>query len=225
MKLLWQQIASTTITEILCSTKLDGVVLDLEHGCFNNSDIYQSIQIASLKRKKVLVRITDIDKSLVRMVLDANADGIILSTVESVSNFMNLYKICDYNLQRGQGLVRENFWGEKPFSKRLPLIIPQIETKAGVVISDSLSNVYSGPVLVGPYDLSASCGEVGNFNNEEFKSGMRMLKKTFGTKLGYHIVKDVDKQIEGLKDSEFLAFGMDSLFLIDGIKRIEEAVL
>lgn len=225
MKLMWQQIPSTTITEILCRTKLDGVVLDLEHGCFNNTDVYQSIQIATLLEKKVLVRITDIDRCLIRMVLDANVDGIILSTVESIYNLQDLVELCDYEFSRGQGLVRENLWGEKPFSKRKPLVVPQIETLVGVSISSDIAEIHKGPVLVGPYDLSASCGDVGNFENNEFKQCMNRLKVTFGTKLGYHIVKDVDKQIEGLKDSEFLAFGMDSLFLIDGIKRIEEIVL
>ena len=41
MKLAWQQIPSTVITEIFCNGKFDGVVLDTEHGCFNDEDVYR----------------------------------------------------------------------------------------------------------------------------------------------------------------------------------------
>jgi 2-dehydro-3-deoxyglucarate aldolase len=230
MKLLWQQIASTTITEILCNSKLDGVVLDLEHGCFSNTDIYQSIQIATLMKKKVFVRLTCVDENLIRMTLDAGVDGIIMSTVESETELVRLQNLCCYknknnlftqNGQRGRGLVRENMWGKKPFKFRVPMIIPQIETVKGVERIEQIKEVCLGPVLVGPYDLSASCGDVGNFESPSFKKSMSKLKEVMGSDLGYHIVKDADKQIEGLKGSKFLAFGLDTLFLLDGISSIE----
>ena len=51
MKLLWQQISSTIISEIYADSAYDGVVLDTEHGSFSNEKLYASIQIITLKRK------------------------------------------------------------------------------------------------------------------------------------------------------------------------------
>jgi len=230
MKLLWQQMASTTITEIFCSSKLDGVVLDLEHGCFNNTDIYQSIQIAMLMKKKIFARLTCVDEQLIRMCLDAGASGLILSTVEDVEEFARFRDLCFYkdsrnllipNGVRGRGLVRENMWGNKPFKLPIPMVIPQIETIKGVSIAETIKKMCLGPVLVGPYDLSANCGSVGDFESKIFLTQMDRLKKIFGEDLGYHIVKDVKNQIKDLKDSKFLAFGLDTLFINNGIKEVE----
>jgi 2-keto-3-deoxy-L-rhamnonate aldolase RhmA len=225
MKLFWQQIPSTVITEILCSNRLDGVVLDNEHGCFNNTDLCQSIQIATLSNKKVFVRITNIDEQLIRMVLDHGATGIILSTTEDVNDFIRLKSLCKYPPLgvRGQGLVRENFWGEKDLkTQRTPMVIPQIETINGVIEAKKIYEHCEGPMLVGPYDLSASCGDVGNFKNPYFINHLNTLKIIAGKKLGYHIVKDIEGQLEDLKDSNFLAFGLDTLFLIDGVKSVDK---
>ena len=224
MKLFWQQIPNTTITEILCNTKFDGVVLDNEHGCFNNVDLCQCIQVATLSKKRVFVRITNIDEQLVRMVLDHGASGIILSTTESALDVIKLMNLCRYPPigTRGQGLVRENFWGKNGITRsREPMVVPQIETINGVIAAKEIYEICKGPILVGPYDLSASCGDVGNFKNENFIKHLRMLRSVVGKDLGYHIVKDVKGQIEDLKYSKFLAFGLDTLFLIDGVEAIE----
>ena len=83
MKLFWQQIPSPLITEIFCSSSFDGVVLDLEHGHFNNESLYSCIQVGTLLKKNILVRVSHLDKQTIRLCLDANASGIILSTVET----------------------------------------------------------------------------------------------------------------------------------------------
>lgn len=44
MKALWQQIPSVEITRIYCNTNFDAVVLDLEHGVFNNETLFSLIQ-------------------------------------------------------------------------------------------------------------------------------------------------------------------------------------
>ena len=50
MKLSWQQIPSTIISEMLCED-FDGVVLDTEHGCFNNETLYKCKQNITAKDK------------------------------------------------------------------------------------------------------------------------------------------------------------------------------
>jgi len=227
MKLLWQQIPGTIITEIFCKSKaFDGVVLDAEHGTFNNSDIFSSIQTAKLLNRLAFVRIASIDKKLIQMSLDAGANGIILSTVEDIDNFKYFIKLCSYPPSgiRGQGLVRENDWGQKQFFNRSIWTIPQIETKRGLDISPYIQAIYNGPVLVGPYDLSASLGCVGNFKDEAFVGAINCLKKLFGHNLGFHLVKNTIEDYPDLKNSSFLAFGMDTIFLIDECKRLGDFI-
>ena len=244
MKLLWQQIPSPVITEIFCSSPFDGVVLDLEHGHFNNETLYSCIQVGTLLNKTVLARISHLDKQVIRMCLDANISGIILSTVETFDQAKEFYDYCIYPFRtrrdsfssdqrgvirnfpfvetggvRGQGLVRENLWGQKDLKLRKPLIIPQIETKTGVDNIHEISKIDFDYYLVGPYDLSASLGKVGDFDSEEFQSCILKLKNHIPNKLGFHIPSNVESKIKDYQDYPFLALGMDTTFLINETKK------
>ena len=223
MKLLWQQIPSPIITEIFCSSSFDGVVLDLEHGHFNNETLYSCIQVGTLLNKAVLARFSHLDKQVMRMVLDAGISGVILSTVESTEQAKEFYDYCIYpcNGKRGQGLVRENLWGMKPLELRKPIIIPQIETVTGVENIERISDINFDYYLVGPYDLSASLGAVGDFESLDFRRALEYLKNNVGDKLGFHIPCDVKDKFKDYKDYNFLALGMDTTFIIENIKDIE----
>ncbi len=224
MRLLWQQLPSPTITEILCNSTLDGVVFDLEHGCFNNETLYTCIQVCLLKNKLCFIRVTWLDKTVIRMSLDAGVSGVIFSTVQNYFKAKEYYDYCFYPPKgsRGQGLVRENEWGNKDFKKRDPIVVAQIETRAGLDNISIIAEVDFDYFMVGPYDLSASLGCVGNFDSPVYKTAIEKLKSKVGNKLGYHIVKNIEDQLDIYRDSEFLALSMDTLFLIDGIKRIED---
>ena len=84
MNLIMQTIPSPLVSELLAYSELDGIILDTEHGCFNNETLYSCIQVITLSKKKCFVRFTDLNKQLVRMCLDAGVDGVIFSTVEHV---------------------------------------------------------------------------------------------------------------------------------------------
>jgi len=223
MRLLWQQLPSPIITEILCNSTFDGVVFDLEHGCFNNETLYTCIQVCLLKNKLCFIRVTWLDKTIIRMSLDAGCSGVIFSTVEQYAQAKGLYDYCLYPPEgnRGRGLVRENKWGEEDFEARRPIIVAQIENEQGVRNIDLISQVNFDYFMVGPYDLSASLGCIGDFNSSLYINAIMELKTKVGDRIGYHIVKDIKSQIEIYKDSEFLALSTDTLFLINGIHDIE----
>ena len=242
MKLFWQQIPSPVITEIFCSQSFDGVVLDLEHGHFNNETLYSCIQVGTLCNKAVLARVSHLDKQVIRMCLDAGISGIILSTVETVDQAQEFFDYCIYPYRkrkesfktdqtgvirknfltetggkRGQGLVRENMWGAKPLTFRRPLIIPQIETVSGANNIKDISQLDFDYYLVGPYDLSASLGKVGDFSSPEFQECLKRLKDFAGYKLGFHIPSKLRDEWPKYKDYKLLALGMDTTFLTEKI--------
>ena len=223
MTLLWQQIPSPIVTEILCNSTLDGVVFDLEHGCFNNETLYTCIQVCLLKNKLCFIRVTCLDKTIIRMSHDAGVSGVIFSTVQNYSQAKELYSYCFYPHKgsRGQGLVRENQWGNKDLNPRNPIVVAQIETQQGLDNISLISEIDFDYFMVGPYDLSASLGCLGDFNSPLYKAAIEQLKLKVGDKLGYHIVKDIKSQIETYKDSKFLALSMDTLFLINGIQNVQ----
>jgi len=222
MILSWQQIPSTTITELLCHG-FDGVVLDTEHGVFNNETLFSCIQVAKSKNKTCLVRLTEVSKTLIRYCLDSGVDGLIFSTIETVEQCQDIIDYCYYSPRgkRGLGLVRQNFWGEKELIQKEPIIIPQIETKAGI---DNLQEIMKNNFdyyLLGPYDLSLSLGDAGNFDSDIF---LRYIDKA--TKLipkhqmAVHIPKNIDLEIDKYDGYGVKCLGMDTIAILEYNKRM-----
>jgi len=227
MKLAWQQIPSPTISELLCRN-LDGVVLDTEHGCFNNETLYSCIQIITANNKKCFVRLTEINKTLIRICLDAGITGIIFSTVETARQARKIHELCKFPKhggKRGLGLVRQNKWGYGGLVSAPPVVIAQIETKKGI---DNLKEIHSHEFdyyMIGPYDLSASLGIPGDFDNHKYLEAIKKVKETITDldQLAVHIPTEVGKQIDKYREYGIIAVGMDTTILLEGYKELKNA--
>lgn len=226
MKLLWQQIPSTIISELYSNSDFDGVVIDTEHSPFNNETLFSCIQVVKLSNKKCFVRLAHLDKIITKMCLDAGCDGIIFSTVESKEQAQEMIDYCRYPAfggKRGQGLVRENKWGEELLGRSEPIIIAQIETKDGVDNLEEIVECGFDKYLIGPYDLSASLGCVGEINNKKCLTYIDKILYIVGKKnLGIHLPKNVEAYYPKYKDYGFVALGMDTTLLIEKLKEISK---
>jgi len=227
MRLLWQQIPSTIISEIFASAKnFDGVVLDTEHSPYNEETLFSCIQVIRLSGKKCFVRLPYLDRSRTKICMDAGCDGLIFSTIETAMQAKEIFEFCKYPGQtysgrRGQGLVRENGWGTEPLGLGQPILIGQIETKVGVQSIPSIEGVGAFDMyLIGPYDLSASLGCVGDFEDRRYKQAILDIKSQIDdSRLGIHIPKNIEESLSDYHSFGFAALGMDTTFLLD---RIEE---
>jgi len=226
MILSWQQIPSPVISEIMCHN-FDGVVLDLEHGCFNNESAFTCLQVIKASQKKCFIRLTEVDKTKIRYFLDAGVDGIIFSTVETEEDCNKIIDYCYFSPKgkRGLGLVRQNFWGEDGLIHDQPIIIPQIETKTAIDNLKSITSKNFDYYLIGPYDLSLSLNCPGQFDNEIFLSYINKVSAEIPkSKLAVHIPKNIDNQIHKYVDYGVKCLGMDTIALLDYNKRILEHV-
>ena len=232
MLLSWQQIPSTTISEIMC-VGFDGVVLDTEHGCFNNESVYSSIQLIKSKSKKSFVRLTEVSATMIRYCLDAGCDGLIFSTVETEDQCQKIINSCYYPPKggRGLGLVRENLWGhEKRLIDKIPIIVPQIESKTGVENIERIKSYGFDHYLVGPYDLSLSLGIPGDFKNAKFQDAIKTIRSHVPNhNMAIHIPKAIEtwdlwenEMSEWLQYREYgmVCLGMDTIALLNYNKRV-----
>ena len=227
MNLTLQTIPSPLISELLTFSELDGIVLDTEHGHFNNETLYSCIQVITLRKKKCFVRFTDLNKQLVRMCLDAGVDGVIFSTIENPSAANDIIQYCKYPSQggnRGCGLVRENCWGEKSLDQHQPLIIGQIETKTAIDNLQELMHCDFDIFLIGPYDISSSLKIPGNFGDLNYFTYINKVYNMISLdKLGLFLptFKDIDnfKNLDN-KRPNLLILGMDSDFILQSVKSI-----
>ncbi len=227
MRLTWQQIPSTVVSEILCINS-EGVVLDTEHGCFNNETLFSCIQVIRQNQKKCLVRLTEVNKEKIRYCLDAGADGLIFSTIETDDQCRKIIEFSCFSPKgkRGLGLVRQNQWGAT--GKLLcddPILIPQIETKKSI---DNLENIKSynfDYFLIGPYDLSLSLGLPGDFSNKNFHSKICQYNDIIPKeKRAVHIPNNIEDSLDKYKDYGLVCLGMDTIAILEFHRSIMKSV-
>ena len=129
--------------------------------------------------------------------------------------------------KRGVGFSVANSFGKyfdqyKKFSQN-PFIIAMIENSIALDNLDAiLQTKYLDGIFIGPYDLSASLGVPGNFENKLFVDAIKYIKqkcKKYNVPYGIHVVEpDIKKYKKILKEGySFVAFSMDTRILTAGI--------
>jgi len=228
MNLTLQSIPSPLISEIMAESQFDGVVLDTEHGHFNNETLFNCIQVITLSNKKCFVRVTDLNKQLIRMCLDAGVDGLIFSTIETHTQALELIEYSTYPMHggiRGSALVRENKYGELEIGKKIPILVGQIETKRAVDNLINLLNCKFDYFVVGPYDLSASLGCTADWSNPLYNTYLNKINSNIPTnRLGAFLPSknDIERFIaSNTQRPELLIWGLDIDFLKIGLKNIK----
>ena len=224
MKLLWQQIPSTEVTKIYCNSKCDGIVLDTEHGVFNNETLFSLIQLINASGKKSFVRITEPTKTFCRLLLDSGVSGLIFSTLDTL-DIPNIRNWCKYPPEgsRGQGLVSENDWGDNPLQENNVILIAQIENQKAIdelnfIKGSNLFDYY----LLGPYDLTADLGCVGDWKNKNYIFNITKFNETIPkVKQGVHIVSNIEEEYRTkFKDYGLIALGMDTTIIKEQINKL-----
>lgn len=220
MKLAWQQLPSPVVSELLCQNNFDGVVLDLEHSCFDYETLFSCIQVISLNNKKCFVRLTDIDKTKIRYCLDSGAHGLIFSTVEKLKQAKDARQFSSFPKwggKRGLGLVRQNKWGKEDLLSEPPILIAQIETKEGIenlkeIADTSVFDYY----MLGPFDLSSSVGIPGDFLHKDYVSAIKFFDSIIPpNKRSVHIPRDIEKELKKYSNYGIVALGMDTISILN----------
>ena len=224
MKLLWQQIPSTEVTKLYCNSNCDGIVLDTEHGVFNNETLFTLIQLINASGKKSFVRITEPTKTFCRLLLDSGVSGLIFSTLDTL-DIPNIRRWCKYPPEgsRGQGLVSENDRRDKPLQEDNVILVAQIENQKGIeelnfIKGSELFNYY----LLGPYDLTADLGCVSDWKNENYIFNITKFNEVIPKeKRGVHLVSNIEEEYRTkFKDYGFVALGMDTTIIKEQINKI-----
>ena len=225
MTALWQQIPSVEITRLYCNTNFDAVILDLEHGVFNNETLFSLIQLINASNKLSFVRVTEPSKSQIRLLLDSNVSGIIFSTLK-IEQTSKIKEWCFYPPfgKRGQGLVSENNWGDDKLQLNKVKLVAQIENKESI---SQLSNIVKTDLfdyyVLGPYDLTADLCCVADWENKKYLELIEKFNKEIPVKKrGVHIVSNIENEYKNkFKKYGFVALGMDTTIVKSGIKNLE----
>ena len=219
----WLSLPNESVAEIFAKAGYEWVVIDLEHSAININKAEQLIRVIDLAGSKPFVRLSGHSASQIKRVLDAGAKGILAPMVESQAQIEGIVVACHYPPRgnRGMGLARAQGYGEAnakseyitTTSKHIE-IYAQIESVAGIANLDSIFSQEIDGYFIGPYDLSASLGNPGIFDSDDFIEAEEQILKAsqrHQVKAGYHLVEPNAKQIPILlnKGYDMIAFSVD----------------
>ncbi|MDQ6760601.1 MAG: aldolase/citrate lyase family protein [Acidobacteriota bacterium] len=180
------QLRSQDVVRILAAAGFNWAFLDTEHGGFDLETIQDLCRIASYVGLSPIVRVPDLQYSLIARALDCGAEGIIFPRVESpelLAKAVSWIKFPPVGI-RGFGLTPLQVDFEKVGIPEMiehinanTMVVLQIETKLAVEIRDELLSVTGiDAVMVGPVDLSISLGVPGDFQHPLMVDAMEKIR-------------------------------------------------
>ncbi len=222
----WITIASSDVAEIMAKTGFEWLVVDMEHSSIGFSECQNLVRTIELCGIAPLVRVGKNDPLIIKRVMDAGAHGIVVPMVNSKRDAESAIDAVHYPPMggRGVGLHRAQGYGVtfqeyKKWLKKESVIIAQIEHKEGVESIDEILSLDGiDGIFVGPYDLSASYGEPGNFSSKNVKEALKRIVKSAHERkksCGFHVVyPDIALMKNKIKEGyNVLAYSTDFLLL------------
>lgn len=180
---LWCSLASPSVTELLGIAGFDWMMLDGEHA---PNDVVTFIpQLMALKdsASAPVVRPPWNDPVMIKRLLDAGFYNFLIPFVESADQARKAVEATRYPPAGIRGVSasqRHNRYGSMPdYFARVNdniAVMVQIESRAGMAAVDEIAGVEGvDGVFVGPHDLAAALGHLGNPAHPEVQESIRHL--------------------------------------------------
>ena len=164
------------VVEILSLTGFDFIVLDQEHGLGDPSSLPAQLHAMSATPTVGVVRVPWNDHVYLKRVLDAGAEAVLIPSINTAEEARAAVAACLYPMRGRRGTaassVRASSYGMAPdyvatCAENL-MIACQIESAQAVENIDEILAVDGiDMLLIGPTDLSATVGQMGNIRHPE----------------------------------------------------------
>lgn len=216
----WSSLASAITTEVLGVAGFDWILLDGEH---SPNDIGTFIpQLMALKDSPSapVVRPTSNNAVELKRLLDAGFYNFLIPFVESADEAQQAVRATRYPPQGMRGVSvsqRSNRYGTVPdYFKSINdhiCVMVQIESRVGVSAAKAIAGVDGVDcVFVGPSDLAADMGHLGNSNHPDVQAGIAAVfadAKACGKPTGILAPVEADARRYMAMGATFVGVGSD----------------
>jgi 2-dehydro-3-deoxyglucarate aldolase len=214
---------SAAVAEIFALVGFDWLFLDGEHGPMEIGDVVAILQAVG-NRIACVVRVPASEEGPIKKTLDQGAEGIIVPQVSTAQQAESVVRFARYSPlgSRGVGLARAQGYGMH-FQQYLETandhiaVIVQAEHARAVENIESIVKVEGiDAVLVGPYDLAASLGKMGQIDHPAVTDAIEHVTKTCqsaGIPLGYFGASSAALRPVIKRGFTLITAGVDTLFL------------
>jgi len=231
---IWNGIPDSYAAEMCAGAGFDWVLIDNEHAPFDLQRIIHHMQAIKQFNVPSIVRISSSDPFFTKQLLDAGVQSLLVPMVESVEQAELMAKSMRYPPQgiRGVGtaLARAAQWNRVDdyfsLSDDQMCLIVQIESVKGVEALDEILKVDGVDVVfIGPADLAASMGFIGEPNREKVvKEVTECFHKIVAAGKYPGILTTSPTLIEKYKTmgAKMIGVGLDTILLAQATKSLAE---
>ena len=228
-------LGSHITTEIAGNAGFDWLLLDLEHGAGDQSELVHQLQAAAAADTPAIVRIAWNEPWRFKRVLDTGAAGVMVpwvSTVEEAQVATTAMRYFPDGVRGAATLIRANGFGRdrdeylQAANDNL-LTVVQIETRQAVENAAAIAAVAGVDVLfVGPFDLSIGLGVGGQFDHPEFLAALEQVvagAKGAGKAAGILLQRPDQVAATIARGFSFIALGSDGGLVGNGMAQLAAA--
>jgi 2-dehydro-3-deoxyglucarate aldolase/4-hydroxy-2-oxoheptanedioate aldolase len=174
----WLMAAAPTTAEALGYAGFDFLVVDMEHVPIEVSDLAHILRAVGCTPADAVVRIAWNDQVLIKRVLDAGAQTIMVPFIQTADEARQAVSFARYPPEGVRGVAavhRGSRFGKAPdYLKRANdqiAVIVQLETPDAIERLPEIATVPGVDALfVGPGDLSAAMGHIGNIAHPDVQA-------------------------------------------------------
>ena len=227
-----QEMINPTAAQIFKRAGYDFFMIDCEHGPYDQGSVRIILRVGRLEEISSLVRVRNLDYSLIAGYLDSGAMGLMLPRVEKVSDLETLVSFMKYPPQGVRGLSSDaphSDYESMDLAKfvavqnEATVAIAQIERKVAIEILEEILSVYGIDVaIVGPEDLSLSYGVPGQTSHPKVMEAIQKLIDVsieLGIAPGIHM-GNLEKLNGGKqKGMQVIMYNSDLGFLLEGAEK------
>ncbi|PKO32694.1 MAG: 2-keto-3-deoxy-L-rhamnonate aldolase [Betaproteobacteria bacterium HGW-Betaproteobacteria-7] len=222
---LFLGLANAYTAEIVAGTGFDWLLIDGEHGPNDLQSIIAQLQALASYPVRPVVRTVDHDVARIKQLLDGGVQTLMVPMVESAADAEKLVRAMRYPPHgiRGVGtaMARAARWngveGYFAYADEEMCLIVQIESTAGLAGLDAILQVPGvDAVFIGPSDLAASMGHLGNPGHAEVKAAVEgAIGKIAAAGKAAGVFSADPATAEGYRQigASFLLVGVDALLL------------
>lgn len=178
---LWLGLADPYAAELCATAGFDWLLVDGEHGPNDLRSMLAVLQAVAPYSSHPVVRISHGDPALIKQVLEIGATTLLVPMVDSAAQALVLARAMHYPPAGirgvGSGLARSSRWSAYPQylheANECVSLLVQVETVTGLAQLDAIASVEGvDGVFIGPADLAASMGFLGQPGHPEVRSAI-----------------------------------------------------
>lgn len=230
---LWASLADSYAIEIVAAAGFDWLLIDGEHAPNDLRSVLAQLQAVAAYPAHPVVRIPVGDAVLIKQYLDLGVQSLLIPMVETDEQARQLVAATQYSPRgtRGVATARASRWGAVAdyFSRAGESIclLLQVETVRGLGNLDEILAVEGvDGVFVGPSDLAASMGRIGQPSHPEVMSAVeRAIKKIVASGKAAGILTTDTALARAYIQSgvAFCAVGVDTIMLSQAARMLVRA--